>query len=273
VIEESLQSTIHNMTNAITAILTDLTPTIYLYGSVTFGDFRLGWSDIDILVLTNGEITQEQADKLVGLRQTLLEREPDNAYYHSFEGGMLDLTAFLNGGKTRTVYWGTSGGRIMDNHTLDSFSVVELLESGILLHGADVRDHMTPPTCGELRSDVMRHYETIRKYAQTTNRTIKSYGWILDIARGIYTLRTGKVIAKTTAGEWALENNLCPNPEAMQTALVVRKNPLVYKDDAEILEKSALLGEDIQEFADVLELEFQNTAEFIKSVMKKVKEI
>jgi predicted nucleotidyltransferase len=256
-----LYSAIHTTTAEITAVLADLTPTICLYGSVTLGDFRLGWSDIDILVLTNGEITQEQADKLVGLRQTLLEREPGNAYYRSFEGGMLDLSAFLSGGKTRTVYWGTSGQRITDSHMLDSFSVVEVLESGILLHGADVRDRMTPPTYGDLRDDVMRHYQTIRKYAQTTNRSIKSYGWLLDIARGIYTLRTGKVVAKTAAGEWALENNLCPNAEVMQTALTVRKNPLTYKDNAEILDKAALLGEDIQQFADVLEREFQSTAE------------
>jgi RimJ/RimL family protein N-acetyltransferase/predicted nucleotidyltransferase len=259
VIDESLQSAIHTMTAEITAVLADLTPTIYLYGSVTLGDFRLGWSDIDILVLTNGEITQEQADKLVGLRQMLLEREPGNAYYRSFEGGMLDLTAFLNGGKTHTVYWGTSGQRITDSHVFDSFSMVELLGSGILLHGEDVRGRMTSPTYGELRGDVMRHYETIRKYAQTTNRSIQSYGWLLDIARGIYTLQTGKVISKTAAGEWALKNNLCPNTEVMQTALMVRKNPLTYNNNAEILEKSALLGEEIQGFADVLEREFQST--------------
>jgi predicted nucleotidyltransferase len=256
-----LQSAIQTMTAEITAVLADITPTIYLYGSVALGDFRLGWSDIDILVLTNGEITQEQADKLIGLRQTLLEREPGNAYYRSFEGGMLDLSAYMSGGKTRTVYWGTSGQRITDSHILDSFSVTEALESGILLHGEDVRDRITPPTHGRLRGDVMRAYETIRKYAQTTNRSIISYGWLLDIARGIYTLRTGKVIAKTAAGEWALENNLCQNAGVMQAALLVRKNPLAYKDNAEILVKSALLGEDIQRFADVLEREFQCTTE------------
>jgi hypothetical protein len=47
----------------------------------------------------------------------------------------------------------------------------------------------------------------------------------------------------------------------MQDALLARKNPLTYKNNAEILEKSAHLGEVIQRFADVLEREFQSTIE------------
>jgi predicted nucleotidyltransferase len=253
--QDDLQSAIQTMTTEINAVLTDLESTIYLYGSVTLGDFRLGWSDIDILVLTNGEIPQKQADKLVSLRQALLKREPENAYYRSFEGGMLGISPFLSGEKTRTVYWGTSGQRITDQFTFDSFSIVELLESGILLHGTDIRDRMMPPTYGQLREDVIQHYQVIREYAYTTGCSIYSYGWLLDIARCIYTLRTGEIIAKTTAGEWALLKNLCPNTEAMRTTLMVRKNPLIYKNDAEIQEKSAQLNEDIQSFADVLERE------------------
>lgn len=40
------------MTDEIVAILSDNPPTIYIYGSAVLGDFKHGWSDIDILVLT-----------------------------------------------------------------------------------------------------------------------------------------------------------------------------------------------------------------------------
>lgn len=40
-----------------------------------------GGSDIDILVLTDKQITEEQAKKLVGLRQVMLEKELGSLYY------------------------------------------------------------------------------------------------------------------------------------------------------------------------------------------------
>ena len=66
---------------------------------------------------------------------------------------------------------------------------------------------------------------------QKTGRSIYSFGWILDIARCIYTLRTGKIIVKTDVVEWALENNLCPDPDALRIALEIRRSLLEHKED------------------------------------------
>ena len=82
---------------------------------------------------------------------------------------------------------------------------------------------------------------------------------MLDIARCIYTLRTGRMIAKTKAAEWALENNLCPDLRALTTALNVRRDPLKYRDDKEILDYAETLGDPVQRFADVLENEWNRT--------------
>lgn len=78
---------------------------------------------------------------------------------------------------------------------------------------------------------------------------------MLDIARCIYTLRTGKIIAKTKAAEWALENNLCPDRYALTTALNVRRSPLEYRDDKKTFDYAETLGDPVQHFADVLEKE------------------
>lgn len=254
---DAREHSIQTMSQRISTILSDSSPSIYLYGSIPLGDFRLGWSDIDILVLTDKQITEEQAKKLVGLRQVMLEKEPGNPYYRSFEGGMLTLDAFLIGKKDCVVYWGTSSERITDHYTLDSFGMTELIKSSILLYGNDIRNQLKAPEFSELYADVKRHYDTIRKYAQKTGRSIYSFGWILDIARCIYTLRTGKIIAKTDAGKWALENNLCPVPDALKTALKVRKSPLEFKKDKSTLDYAGMLGEPIQKFADVLKQELK----------------
>ena len=83
---------------------------------------------------------------------------------------------------------------------------------------------------------------------QKTGRSIYSFGWILDIARCIYTLRTGKIIVKTDAVDWALENNLCPDPDALRIALEVCRSLLEHTFDY-----AEMLAEPIQCFADVLE--------------------
>ncbi len=254
------QLAVNQMVREISHILADCEPSIYMYGSSALNDFRLGWSDLDILVLTSKQITEEQVKTLVGLRQAMLVDEPDNPYYRSFEGGMLTLGAFVSKKTDRVVYWGTSGERITDSYAFDSFGMAELVESSVLLHGKDIRKELKYPSFHELYADVKRHYETIRKYAHTTRRSFYSFGWMLDIARCIYTLRTGKIIAKTNAAEWALENNLCPDQDALRYALKVRRNPLEYKDDKETFDYAETLAEPIQRFADVLENEIKKAA-------------
>lgn len=252
---ESLSEYIKLMTDRITEILSDCEPSVYLYGSVTMDDFKYGWSDIDILVLTQKTITEKQAEELVRLRQKMAEECPDNLYFCLFEGGMLSVSGFMNKTPDRVVYWGTSGQRITDSYTFDSFSMAELLENGILLFGNDIRCGLEYPAYESLRFDVERHYNAIRRYAQTTDRSLYSFGWLLDIARCIYTLRTGKIIAKTKAGEWALKNGICPVSSELEKALSVRKNPTEYLKDVATFDYAETLGPAIQKFADVLEKE------------------
>lgn len=250
------QLAINHMVREICSILGDCSPSIYMYGSCVLNDFRLGWSDIDILVLTEKEISETQAKALVNLRQAMLVKEPENPYYRSFEGGMLALNAFLSKEPGRVVYWGTSGERITDSYRLDSFGMAELVESSALLCGRDIRKELKYPDFRELHAGVGRHYETIRKYAQSTGRNHYSFGWMLDIARCIYTLRTGRIIAKTEAGQWALDKGLCPDPCALMAALNVRRDPLKHRDEG-TLDYAETLGGPIQRFADVLEKELE----------------
>ena len=108
-----------------------------------------------------------------------------------------------------------------------------------------------------LYDDIYRHYEAIREYAQKPSRSIYSFGRMLDIARCIYTLRTKKMISKSEAGAWALENKLCKKPEALIFALMVRSDPTMYKNIPQTLNYAQTLTKPIQRFADVLERELK----------------
>lgn len=252
-----LNSAINNMTTQIVDILSYNDPSIYIYGSYVLDDFQFGWSDIDILVLTEKPISEQQADELVCLRQSITDAESDNPFYRCFEGGILTRNTFIHQIPDRVVYWGTSGQRITDSYHFDACCMKELLDYGRLLYGKDIRGQLTPPSFEDIKTNIQFHYETVRKYANSTGRSIYSFGWILDIARCVYTLRTGKIISKTAAGEWALQNRLFHNTATLETALAVRKNPKKYQEDAELQDLSEKLGKVIQQYANVLEKELK----------------
>lgn len=252
-----MKQSLDRMTHSISGILGNSLLALYLYGSVALNDFQQGWSDIDILCFTRLPLTDKQVESLLFLRQELLLDEPANPYFRSFEGAFLPLKQFLHGSSGRAVYWGTSGQRVTENYTLDVFSMTSLLTQGLLLSGNEVRSCFSLPCLKELQCGVLSHFHTIRRYGAAPDSSLYACGWLLDISRCLYTLQTGRVAAKTAAGEWALQNGLCPVEQSLRKALEVRKHPLLYRDTLAYQKWAASLGPDIQSYADVLEAELQ----------------
>ncbi len=246
---------ITKMTDVLVSVLDGDVHSVWLYGSVVQGDFRLGWSDIDILVLTEKQITDSQARALVELRQALSSDAPGNPYFRAFEGVVANREEYLSGAFSRLVYWGTTGQRFTDRYQPDAFSQYELATVGRSVYGSDDRSIFPLPDRAALVEAVRRHYETIRKYAVQTDERLYSYGWLLDICRCIYTLRENGVIAKTRSGVWALENHLFRDEEPLKKAIEIRKDPLVYRDREDLKQWLKGLGPTVQEYADVLEHE------------------
>lgn len=246
-LEPRLRLAVNTMAVSIQRILKDAQPSIYLYGSVTTEDYRPGWSDIDLLVLTMDPITEEQSDALLHLRQTLAARDPDTPHYRLFEGGMLDLGAFLSGEETRVVYWGTTGERIKATHAFSAFDRASLLQNGQLLLGRDVRRHIEMPDFPAIIEGISQHLQSVREHG-AGSRSIYAYGWLLDVARCLYTLIEGKLTTKTAAAQWVLDQHLCPCPAELSMALTVRRQPELIRDES-VLAYAEGLTEAIRTFA------------------------
>ncbi len=255
-LEPRMRLAINTMAVSIQRILWDAQPSIYLYGSVTAEDYQHGWSDIDLLVLTQEVITEKQASALVELRQLLAARDPDTPYYRLFEGGMLDLGSFLTGEETRVVYWGTSGQRIKKTHSFSAFDRASLLQNGRLLLGKDVRRHLEMPDYKEITAAVADHLASIQAHG-AGSRSIYAFGWLLDIARCMYTLVNGRLTTKTAAGQWALDGHLCPCPSELAMALTVRRQPELIHDP-QVLDYAEKLTEAIHSYADLLQYALSN---------------
>lgn len=229
----------------------------WLYGSAAMEDFQLGWSDIDFVALVNGPISENQAQSVLMLRQDMLKAEPENLYYRSFEGVIASLHEYRSQSFRRLVYWGTSGQRIIDCYSPDAFSLFELANYGIPLRSG-MAWILPAPGRDALVSVVRSHYETIRKFAVQTDESLYSCGWLLDIARCIYTLRHHDVISKTQAGLWALEEHLFPDETPLRKTVEIRRHPLSFKGRQDIKLWLKGLGPVVQQYADVLEHELQS---------------
>ena len=255
--DHGISSAIARMTGEIVSVLDGDVYGVWLYGSVVMDDFRPGWSDIDFVALARGTLSESQAERLLTLRQEMLGREPGNPYYRSFEGVIAGVEEYRRGVFERLVYWGTSGQRITDRYAPDAFSAFELAKYGRPVYG-DQPWILPAPDREELVRAVRAHYDTIRKYAVQTDASLYSCGWLLDIARCVYTLRHHDVIAKTQAGRWALEEHLFADEAPLRKALEVRQDPLSFKGKAETGQWLKSLGPAVQQYADVLEQELRN---------------
>ena len=132
-----MKNAIDAMVNEIVRITDGDVYGVWLYGSVVLDDFRPGWSDIDFVALTGGPVSESQAEQLLMLRQEMLEKEPGNPYYRSFEGVIASLDEYRSGSFTRLVYWGTSGQRITDRYAPDAFSGFERARYGKTVYGGN----------------------------------------------------------------------------------------------------------------------------------------
>ena len=245
-----MQASVDRMTERIAGIMDGHVHSAWLYGSVVLDDFRPGWSDIDLIVLTSAEITESRAGELLTLRQTLCGEEPGNPYYRSFEGIIAEINEYRTGKYTRLVYWGTSGQRVADSFAPDAFSRFELAKYGRSVCGEADRSIFPLPGREEMTAAVRSHYEAIRE-------SLYSCGWLFDIARCVYTLRYSDVIAKTEAGLWALGEGLFPDDEPLRRAVEIRLHPLRYRDREDVRQWLKGLGPVVQRYADVLEKELE----------------
>ena len=132
-----MKNAVGTMANEIVRIMAGDVYGIWLYGSAVMDDFRPGWSDIDFVALTNGPVSEDQAEQLVTLRQTMLEKEPGNPYYRSFEGVIANLDEYRGKSFRRLVYWGTGGQRVTDRYEPDVFSAFELAKYGKPVYGGN----------------------------------------------------------------------------------------------------------------------------------------
>jgi hypothetical protein len=197
---------------------------LYLHGSVVQGDFRPGLSDLDILGIVEGGITEVQSELLVarlghgslpvpafGLELILCAAEAVRAPLVE-----MPYAFALSTGRDWGVQVETDGA------TGDILIHMQLCrQSGVVLAGEPASKVLAPIPTGAIRTallgEMLWHRSDLR--AGPTDQAISNA--VLNAARSFYAAETGKIISKTQGGKWWIERQ--PEDRVVAQALAFRE--------------------------------------------------
>ena len=178
----------------------------YLQGSFAVGDAD-EHSDVDFIVVTNGEVTPEQRAALQALHQRLYALPTPWAQH--LEGSYVPRETLRRPDPERRPLLYLDNGATeftLDNH--DNTAVVRwsLREHGVVLAGPEPHELVDPISADDLREDVrwaLKEWAAWLGSIDSISRRALAVA-ILTHCRILHTLATGIASSKRVAGEWTL---------------------------------------------------------------------
>jgi hypothetical protein len=188
------------------AILGDDFVGAYLQGSFAVGDAD-EHSDVDFIVVTEGELSDERRAALQAMHRRLYARSTPWAQH--LEGSYFprDVVRRVDPQRRPLVYLDNGATEFeLDNHCNTAVVRWSLREHGVVLAGPPALALVDRVTPGELQQEVRTALTEWDEWARATKWSRRKQGLIvLSYCRMLQTLAEGRVTSKHAAGEWALE--------------------------------------------------------------------
>jgi predicted nucleotidyltransferase len=185
-------------------ILEDRLIGVYLFGSLVWGDFEYGSSDIDLLVVTSSTITNNEFGKLDHMHKDLAK-----TYTHAKEG-MVEIL-YVSENILQTFKTRRSSIAVIHPgepfHTRDAgkdwlMNWYSVQEKGRTLLGPSPKTLITPIAKEEFVQAVQDYAITWRNRINGVHgRPGQAYA-ILTMCRAYYTYKNGEQISKQKAAKW-----------------------------------------------------------------------
>jgi predicted nucleotidyltransferase len=204
-----LNAVLRELVASVRTILAENFCGAYLQGSFAVGDADVH-SDVDFLVVTEDEVSDEQLAALQAMHKRLYALEVPWAQH--LEGSYVPKGALRQVDPSRAPYLYLDNGATeleWDNHCNTAVVRWSLREHGLVLAGPDPKSLVDPVSPAQLRSEVMT---TMREWVDWARMPTKAGGmsrWlqptmVLSYCRMLQTLDSGRVTSKREGGEWAL---------------------------------------------------------------------
>jgi hypothetical protein len=188
---------------------------MYLAGSLALGAFALG-SDVDVVVVTEGDLSDETVAALRAMHQRLFETSM--RWSDQLEVVYIPVTALRRHDPAHAdhPYLGRGPGEQLRIITLHTDWVVQravLRERGIVLSGPPPANLIDPLSADQLRRtqvELMREWWTPMAGKGVAADFLRQRGHqslaVLTMCRVLYTLRTGEIASKSAAAHWGQAN-------------------------------------------------------------------
>ena len=185
---------------------------MYLFGSLANGDFDQH-SDIDVLVVTDAEISDESFSALAEMHKQI--NKIDSPWAIQLEASYIPRKALRRFDPANILHPHMDRGQNETLHRMSHASdwIIQrhiLRERGIVITGPDLKTLIDPVSSNDLRQavvDVLPLWANpiLDDPSQINKRGYQSY-FVLSLCRMLYTLKYGEIVSKPVAAKWAKKN-------------------------------------------------------------------
>lgn len=190
-------------------VLGDYFTGMYLYGSLALGDFDPGRSDIDPLIVTNGELPDITIEALADMHRRLFRN--DMVWTKKMSGIYIpldDLRVYRKTGPKTPMF--NRDEFLVDRYDIDwVFHRHVLYKCGVEIEGPPLREIIDPVPPEQLKETA---FIFLRDWVLLTydDEIFRGEGhqpyFVLTVCRGLYTFRNGDVATKRKSVEWVMAN-------------------------------------------------------------------
>lgn len=202
---------------------------MYLYGSLSMGDFDPEASDIDFLVVTAEHVSAETFSALQALHTRLVAM--DSKWASELEGSYIPQPALRRYEPNGVPYPTLNEGKFyLAPHESDWIIQRYIIrERGVVVQGPEPKALIDPVSPGDLRHaviDVMHEWweKKLNDPDYWQHRRYQSYA-VLSMCRVLYTLQHGTIVSKPVATRWVQETLDGRWSALIERAWLGRRNP------------------------------------------------
>ncbi len=203
---------------------------MYLFGSLANGDFDQH-SDIDVLVVTDGEISSDTFSALQDMHTEIAT--VDSPWATQQEVSYIPQRALrrFDPPNIRHPHLDRDKGETLHIMAHESDWIIQrhlLRENGIVIVGPDLKTLIYPIAPRELRQAVIDVLPLWVKPILNDRSKIKSRGYqsycVLSLCRMLYTLQNKAILTKRAAAKWGIESLASRWKPLIERAIIGRQN-------------------------------------------------
>ena len=205
-----INSLLQELLSGVRAILDRRFVGMYLDGSLAIGDFEPNKSDLDFVMVTDGDLSAETFEDL----KTMHERIASGAsrWTKELEGSYIPQRALRHDRRPAAHPYIDRGSTLALVHPESGYWVIHrhmLREHGVALTGRPPRTLIDPVQPSELREAVLgilrEWWMPMLVEAPLLHNSFYRCYAVLTMSRMLYTIRHGAIVTKPVAARWAQE--------------------------------------------------------------------